>query len=244
MAEKLTKDEKKALRKLEWQEKAKLDQKNAAIKKYSIWVGVSLAILLSIGGIMWLVSQPSSTTPQSTTVAAPQAKDISEGKKDAPVTIIEYADFQCPACAAYHPIVHQLLTANKDKIFYVYRMFPLRSIHRNAIISSQAGYAAQKQGAFFKYDDFLYDNQQEWADLPDPTAKFIDYAKSLKLDVNKFKTDMNSSEAKKYVEDMENQALNEGINATPTFIVNGNKIVNPNSLEEFQKIIDSEINNK
>ena len=239
MPEKLTKDEKKALRKLEWEEKALKDQRNAKLKKYSIWLGAAVLVILAIMGLYWLAVAPAPSSQDKAVNVAPITKrDITEGNTQAKIILIEYADFQCPACAAYHPIINQLLATYKDKIYYAYRMFPLTNIHPNSHISAQAAYAAFKQGAFFQYDDYLFNNQNEWADLGDPTTAFSDYAKILKLDVNKFKIDMNSDEAKKYVNDSEQEALTEGMNATPTFILNGNKITNPSSYDDFKKLID------
>lgn len=240
--EKLTKDEKKQLRKLEWQEKAKLEERNAKIKKYSIWASVVGVIVLVIVGLVMLVSAPSTPSNEIANVAPVSEKDITNGENKAKVTLIEYSDFQCPACAAYHPIVTQLLTEYKGKIYFVYRMFPLTNIHPNAKISSQAAYAAYKQNKFFEMGDLLFSNQKDWQAESDPRGIFMDYAKSLKLDAKKFQDDMNSDEAKKYVEDSENQAQSEGMNQTPTFVVNGVKIKNPAGYEEFKKIIDNELN--
>lgn len=242
--EKLTKKEKKELRKLEWQEKAKNEEKSKTIKKYSIWAGVVTIIVLIIGGLVMLVNTPSSPSSQASNVAPVSQKDIAKGNPKAKVTLIEYADFQCPACAAYHSVITQLQSEYQDKMFYVYRMFPLTNIHPNAKISAQAAYAAHKQGKFFEMDDLLYEGQKDWENQPDPKGIFIDYAKKLKLDAKRFQDDMNSNETKKYVEDAENQASSEGITQTPTFILNGVKISNPGSYEEFKKLIDDELNKK
>jgi protein-disulfide isomerase len=240
--DRLTKDEKKALRKLEWEEKAKKDKQTAMLKKYSLWAGTITLILVALGGLMWLVSQPTTTKSESITVAPVSQQDITEGPKDAKITLIEYADFQCPACSAYHPIITQLLEEYKNKIYYVFRIFPLKNIHPNAQISGQAAYAAHKQGAFFSYDDELYNKQKDWSEEQDPREIFISYAKSLKLDINKFTKDMNSDEAKNFVNSQEKEALSAGIMGTPTFIINGQKITNPRSLEEFKQIIENELN--
>lgn len=243
--QKMTKREKKELRKMEWQEKAKKEERSAKIKKYSIWGGVTAALVLGVLGLVVLVSSaPSGPSSQTVNVAPISDKDITKGKKDAKVTLIEYADFQCPACAAYDPIINQLLTEYADKIFYVYRMFPLTNIHPNAVIAGQAAYAANKQGKFFEMDDILYENQKKWATLSDPRGTFNDYARDLKLDVVKFQKDMESDEAKNYVKESEAKALAEGMNSTPTFVVNGVKIQNPQSYEDFKKIIDDELNKK
>jgi protein-disulfide isomerase len=239
----LTKKEKKELRRLEWQGKAKNEARNAKIKQFSIWGGVALIFLIVIGVLVAAVSSPSSSTP-NITIAPVSGRDISEGNPKSKVTLIEYADFQCPACAAYHPIVDQLLSTYQNKLFYVYRMFPLEQAHPNALISAEAAYAAYKQGAFFKYDDMLFSKQNEWAPLQDPTTAFADYATLLKLDVIKFKADMNSSETQKYVKDSENEALAEGVNQTPSFFINGKLIQNPNGYEDFKKLIDAALNQK
>jgi protein-disulfide isomerase len=234
---KLTKDEKKALRKLEWQEKAKTEARNAKIKKIATWTGVAAVILVVVFVLFQTVTSSSSSTP-NIKIAPISARDITNGNPKAKVTLLEYADFQCPACAAYNPIVSQLLKAYGSKIFYVYRMFPLVNAHPNAFVSAQAGYAAYKQGAFFKYDDILFSKQTEWSDLQDPTVALTDYAASLKLDVNKFKADMNSSQTKKYVQASEDEATNEGINQTPSFFINGNLIQNPVDYAGFKQLID------
>lgn len=240
---KLTKKERKELKRQEWREIAKTQARNAKLKKFSIWGGVTLGFLIVIGVLIAFVSSPSTSTP-NINIAPVSSRDISTGNSKAKVTLVEYADFQCPACAAYHPVVNQILDAYKDKIFYVYRMFPLEQAHPNAVISAQAAYAAYRQGAFFKYDDALYGKQTEWADLQDPKTAFADYATLLKLDVNKFKTDMLSSETQKYVKDSENEALSEGINSTPTFFINGKMIQNPNNFDGFKALIDAALNQK
>jgi len=239
---KLTKKEKKELRKLEWQKKEKSNERNAKIKKYSIWAGAVAVIVLIIAGLLMLVNTPSSPSSKASNVAPVSAKDITNGESAAKVTLIEYSDFQCPACAAYYPVVKQLLEDYKDKIYFVYRIFPLTSIHPNARISSQAAYAAYRQNKFFEMEDLLFVNQKDWAKASNPSGIFMDYARELKLDAKKFEADMNSEEAKKYVIDSENQALSEGINSTPTFILNGVKIKNPQGYDEFKKLIENELN--
>lgn len=242
-SQKLTKAQKKELRKLEWQEKAKVEQRNAKVKKYGIWAVAAIIIVGVIFVLIQIVNAPS-TPAQQTTIAPISSKDIGEGNPNSKVKLIEYADFQCPACGAYHPIVNQILSDYKGKIFYVYRMFPLTNAHPNAFVAAQAAYAAFKQGSFFQMEDYLYNRQSEWADLQNPTTAFADYAKLLKLDVNKFKTDMNSDAAKNFVQNSENEALSAGINQTPTFFINGVEIQNPNSYSDFKKLIDNELTKK
>lgn len=242
--EKLTKNEKKELRKLEWQEIAKREQKNAKIKKYSIWAGAIAVIGLIIFGLYAIVTSPTTTTNETINIAPISTKDITKGNSKTKVQLVEYSDFQCPACASYYPLVRQLLDEYKDKIYFAYRIFPLTNIHPNSHISAQAAYAAKKQNNFFEMEELLFTNQKDWSSASDPSGIFMDYARELKLDVKKFQTDMNSDEAKKYVNDSESGALAEGINSTPTFILNEVKIKNPGSYEDFKKLIDNELNKK
>jgi protein-disulfide isomerase len=241
--QKLTKKEKKELRKQEWQEKAELEKRNAKIKKYGIWAAAVIIIIAVVGGLLAVVNSPSSTS-NTVTVAPVTSRDITNGDKNAKLTLIEYADFQCPACGAYHPLIDQLLKDYNGKIFYIYRMFPLVNLHPNAFVAAQAGYAAWKQGKFFQMDDLLYNNQDAWAGVSDPRSIFVSYAKQLKMNVSLFETDMNSNAAKTYVQDSENEAMSEGINATPTFILNGVEIQNPNSYSDFKKLIDTQLSQK
>jgi len=170
---KLTKDEKKALRKIEWQEKERSETRNAKIKKISTWIGAILVILIVVFVLFESITTP--TTPTQTIKIAPvSARDIKTGNPKAKVTLLEYADFQCSACAVYHPIVNQLLSAYGNKINYVFRMFPLVNAHPNALTSAQAAYAAYKQNAFFAYGDILFNKQTEWSELQDPTTAFTE----------------------------------------------------------------------
>ncbi len=235
---KLSKKEKKELRKLEWQEKAKTEVRNVKFKKFSIWGGIVLGFLVVIGILAIFVSTPSTQTP-NISIAPVSSRDISTGNPKAKVALVEYADFQCPACAAYHSLVDQLLKDYNGKIFYVYRMYPLENAHQNALVSAEAAYAAYKQGKFFEYGDLLFQNQNDWATLQDPSNSFISYAQSLKLDMNKFRTEMNSPATQKYVKDSENEGSSEGIYQTPSFFINGKMIQNPNSYADFKKLIDA-----
>lgn len=243
--QKLTKNQKKELRKIEWQEKARLEARNEKIKKYSIWGIGTLIVIGAIAGLVWLVSaSPTSNQSEAVNVAPISSKDITKGNLRSKVTLIEYADFQCPACATYHPFVNQLLTDEGNKILYAYRMFPLTNAHPNSHISAQAAYAAKKQAKFFEMSDLLFNNQTDWALQQDPRSIFLGYAKSLKLNTDQFEKDMNSDEAKNYVNTMETQAISEGMNSTPTFVLNGNKITNPNNYQDFKKLVDDQINKK
>lgn len=240
--EKLTKDEKRELRRLEWQQKLEEEKRNQQLKKAGIWVGVGIAILAAIGIIFLLVNTSSNNFETSINVKPVSSSDITKGSKNAKVTLIEYSDFQCPSCAEFHPWVNQLLKDLGNNIYFAYRFFPLTDLHKNAMLAAQAAFAAYKQGKFFEMADMLFNKQTEWQDLTDPTTAFADYATLLKLNLQEFKTDMNSQDAKNFIQGEYNEGLSAGIGFTPSFIVNGKLInTNPSSYDAFKQLINNEI---
>lgn len=243
--QKLTKDQKRELRKQQWQQKTEGEAKKEQYKKTAIWIGVALAIILGIFGLAMLVNSPSSSTTGSLKVPALNEKDLyTKGNPKAKVTLTEYGDFQCPACASYQPIVNAVVEEYKDKILFIYRDFPLVNAHKYAHLSSRVAFAANKQNKYWEMYDLLYQNQDSWAQSTNAQELFVDYAKTLGLNTDKFKTDLDSSEAKKFVDDALASATGLGINSTPSFFINGAKIDSPNSFEEFKTIIDNELNKK
>ena len=202
---------------------------------------VLLALLIIFGGVIFFTKHKSGGSNSSSSAnVAPSNHVEGAGKKN--VTLIEYGDFQCPACGAYYPVVKQIVAKYKDDIHFQFRNFPLTSIHKHAFEGSRAAEAADKQGKFWEMHDLLYENQTTWSAESDPTATFVSYAKQLNLDTTKFKQDL-QSEA---VNDLINADIKEGTkigaNSTPTFVLEGKKIdQNPRSLEEFNKLIDSAI---
>jgi len=164
------------------------------------------------------------------------------GTKDAKVNVVEFGDYQCPACAYANPIVRQLVEAYKDNpnANFVYRNFPLPQ-HSNAMISAEAAEAAGVQGKFWEMHDMLYEGQKEWSGNPKALEIFAGYAQKLGLDVKAFTDAVSQEKFKDTIlkDRSDGQAL--GINSTPTFFVNGEKLNGIPSLEEFKKLIDSKL---
>jgi len=235
--EKLTKAQKKALQKSEWQKEAEAAARKEQMKKFGLWGAVAVLVGIAIFGLALFVNKsPTSSIDTSQTVPMSSEYDIVLGNKNSKVSLIEYSDLQCPACASYHPLVKQILTEYPN-VRYVYRNFPLTNIHPNAQIAAQAGYAANLQGKFWEMADALFTNQPDWEKSPSPQTIFVNYAQKLGLNAEKFTTDMNSQEAKKFVSESEKQAISAGINSTPSFFLNGARIT-ASSYEDFKKLID------
>src|SRR3989344_5854565 len=241
--EKPTKKERKELKKLEWEEKLKKEKGNKRLKQIGLWAGTAVILIASVYGLIQLVNSPATNTDLEKLPPITK-EDIAAGNPKARAVLVEYADFQCPACAAYQFFVNQLLIDFKDKIYFVYRFFPLIQTHKNAMLSSQAAYAAHLQGKFWEMDNLLYARQKSWENSLDAKEIFIDYAKTLKLDIEKFQADLESDEGKKIINEQYSQGVNIGINSTPTFFLNGVKIENPRNYDDFKKLIDDEINKK
>ncbi len=244
--QKLTKAEKRELRKLEWQQEAEKARQMEQYKKIGLWATVGIVIVLGIIGLAWLVNSPSGTQVSSITAPAPSKKDIfTTGNPKAKVVITEYGDFQCPACKSYHETVTTpLLNEMGDKVYFVYRYFPLVNIHQNARISAQAGYAAYKQNKFWEMYATLYENQNDWAEGPDAKSVFVNYAQKIGLDTTKFLKDMESNEAKKFVDDSLADANSLGLQSTPSFFINGKKMPSVNNYQEFKNLVEDALKNE
>lgn len=191
------------------------------------------------------IATPSSPQVLSETTAKPlpvSANDIQRGNKEAKIVLVEYADFQCPACAYYHSFTKQVLAGFDEKILFVYRFFPLKQIHKNAFSSSQAAYAAELQGKFWEMQDLLYENQKAWSEAENAQDIFLSYAKKLDLDLEKYKKDFDNQATKNFINEQQDGGINMGVNSTPTFFVNGKQIMqNPRTYEEFKQIIEKEL---
>lgn len=168
--------------------------------------------------------------------------DWTQGNPEATVTLVEYADFQCPACAAYHDVVKDVLAEYGDQIQFVYRHFPLVSIHPNAIPAAKAAEAAGMQGKFWEMQDLLYTNQSDWSQENNPRPMFEGYAAELGLDSDQFLTDYNGDVVNDSVQANLREANNFRLGGTPSFILDNRIVENaPATAEGFGQLIDERL---
>ncbi len=206
-------------------------------KKIITWSVIGVVLV----GMVTLIVIGRKGTPTSTTVAAVTADDHIRGPQTSAAVLIEYSDFQCPACGAYYPIVKNIEKKYGDKITIVYRQFPLTQIHQHAQLAAQAAEAANLQGKFWEMHDLLFDRQKVWSTVSDDKKTFTDYAKELKLDENTFTSDLTSAPVKDRVNRDVTSGNAIGISGTPTFFLNGTKLENPKNEEAFYTLIDAQL---
>lgn len=212
-----------------------------------LWGGVIVVLLAAIIALVWVGKSRSNASENSNSTSTidttVQPNDHTKGNANAKVVLIEYSDFQCPACAIYFPIVKRLEDAYPNDLFVVYRHFPLKGRHANAEIAARASEAAGKQGKFFDMHDRLFEQQTSWASEGNPKDLFVSYAKELGLDTKQFETDLDSDEVKNRVDADYRNGIQGGINATPTFFVNGQLQANPNGYDGLKAAIDQALQN-
>lgn len=213
-------------------------------KKFIIGIIIASVILLVGAGFFVNKMGPAGSSSVSTPVSAEQKKileimpdDYIKGNKKAQVTLIEYLDFECEACGYYFPFVKQLSEEFKDDIRFVSRYFPLQG-HKNGLPAALAVEAASKQNKYWEMYNIVFENQKAWGERPkaDPTI-FEKYAKQIGLNMEQFKKDIASKEVKDRVERDRLSGEKLGVNATPTFFLNGEKLQNLRSPEDFKNII-------
>lgn len=167
------------------------------------------------------------------------------GKGDATVTLVEYGDFECPACAQYFPLVTQIKEEFKNDIRFEFRHFPIVSSHPTATAAHRAAEAAGKQGKFWEMHDRLFERQFEWRSTssvnPNAIKTFETYAQELGLDVEQFKTDYAAGTTLSTISADTARGNQDGVSGTPAFYINGKKIEDNttfDSIEEMRSAIN------
>ncbi len=199
---------------------------------------ISIGVIVVIGAVLLFKKSPTTTAPSASIQNLVASDDHMTGSKTAKVQLVEFGDYQCPACAYAYPIIKQVTDAHSaDPNFnYVFKNFPL-PMHPNAIIAAQAAEAAGQQGKYFEMHDLLYANQNAWADLTDPKQVFIQYATQLNLDIPKFQAGLtDQAVAAKLLNDRQ-QAIDMGLAGTPTFFVNNQQLPGIPSANQLEKLI-------
>jgi protein-disulfide isomerase len=208
-------------------------------------------ILYKLGGLDKSIQQMGSKPAGEPSGFAEQRKDYPnkiytipvgtsavKGPGDAAVTIVEFSDFQCPPCGESRELVKRVLDAYPEDVRFVYKQFPLPSIHKNAMAAAKASVAAGKQGKFWEMHDVLYQNQNAL-----DTDKLTEYAQKIGLDVPRWVRDFSSPEVQEQVAQDMRDGRTADVDATPTFFVNG-KRMGQRSFEDFKQEIEEALRAK
>jgi protein-disulfide isomerase len=238
-SQQLTKKERRELKKQRKLEARKKQERQKRIKKISLWSVILLGVVAVI--FAFKLSGGSSSDQPTLSVDAVATTDQTKGNSESKVLLVEYSDFQCPACGRYYPLLKQLNQELGDKIQFVYRHFPLRQAHRNAEPAAFAAEAAGRQGKFWEMHDLIFEGQKNWSEKGNAKKTFIEYAESLNLDIDKFKTDMGSKEIKNKVRNDYSSGIKAGVNSTPTLFLNGEKLQNPRDYEALKKLVEESL---
>ncbi len=160
--------------------------------------------------------------------------DPSYGNPDAPVVIVEFADFECPYSLETSSTMRELALEHPEDVYFVYRDFPLSELHPNAQKAAEAGECAQDQDRFWEYHDKLYQNQRNLDD-----EAFIQFARELNMDTATFERCLTSGKyTDEVIEDYE-AGMAAGVRGTPTFFINGNRVAGAVPQEVMQTIVDT-----
>ena len=172
----------------------------------------------------------------STLTQAVSADDHVEGPTDAPLTLVEYGDYQCPYCGAAYPVVKRLQKTLGEKLRFVFRNFPLTQVHPYALIAAEATEAAALQGRFWEMHDLLFEEQT----LLEPETIPL-WAKKIGLNLEQFESDIKQGTVEKRIKEDRQSGIRSGVNGTPTFFVNGTRYDGSPDYNSLLAALESEL---
>ena len=215
------------------------------------WV-LGIVAILGIGIVGYSVSSRSTGNMATTPIAIAGLDDpgtlkamthgVTKGNPSAPLTIMEFGDFQCPACGEFFRTVEPAVVTefiNTGRAKFVFYDFPLVNLHPNAFVAARAAHCAEDQGKFWEYHDQLYGNQQIWSSLPDPSPVFEEFAGVLGLDDDAFKDCLRSDRHQDLVTANMQLAYVNQAPGTPTIMVGSGMLRQvPSTLEGIREAMD------
>ena len=188
-----------------------------------------IIIVLVVASVAGLVLLRSSREQQNSAAPTPDPAGESKGAEpphvrgnpNAPVTLEEFGDFQCPTCGTYYTEVKKIENEFGDKLKVIFREYPLLPMHEHALMAAQAAGAAGLQGKFWEMHDKLYENQTTWVAAKDLVPVFVDYAKQIGIDPDRFMKDLSAETVAVRIFQDGKRVHSLGLKGTPSFFVNG-----------------------
>jgi protein-disulfide isomerase len=199
------------------------------------WLIFVAVVIVLLGGLIYLsnknrvVIDAKAVNTASVQPAQEQSGNIADhvfGKTDSKVVFTEYGDFQCPGCGGMYPTIKELTEKYEGQMTFVFRNFPITSIHPNARAAAAAAESAGLQGKYWEMHSKLYENQSSWEKLSTQqrTDFFIGYATELGLSIDQFKQDFSSAKVNQKISFDQALAKKDKVNSTPSFYINGKAI--------------------
>lgn len=246
----------------------RLKFKDGSLNVYLVFVLVMFSFLLGMltNKVLYLEKELKGTSTPTTAVAtddsanayptvppAPEFVDVEEGHlpvlgdADAPITIVEFSDLQCPFCKAYVDDTHQQIIdkyVDSGQVKIAFRHFPLNSIHPNAQLAAEAAECANEQDAFWDFHDKLFETQDDWTYDTNDDAKvaFAEYAGELSLNTTQFTTCLDDEKYADNVSDDLSAGSAAQVDGTPAFFINGQRLVGAQPFSEFERVIEEQLN--
>ena len=160
---------------------------------------------------------------------------------EAEVTLVEFGDYQCPSCGAYHPFVKEILNRYPKQLRLEFHHFPLVGIHPNSMAASTAAEAAGEQGHYWEMHDALFESQNQWANLPNPEPIFLALASRIGLNMNAFVQALRSPDLQQRVLKDVARAQDAKVDVVPTFFIDGSRQHIKLSMEDFVQTIEAHL---
>lgn len=201
-----------------------------------LFIPVAFVLGLGAGYLLWSPKTAAADTSGDQRVNVSTDGDPSIGPSDAPITIVEFSDYQCPYCQSWYQQTYDQLMANyPDKILFVYRDLPLPG-HPESLPAAEAANCAGEQGAYWKFHDDLFSGQYSLG-----RAAYEQYASDLGLDTATFSACLDDHRYQDEVKADYSDAVRIGLSGTPSFVINGRILVGAQPFEQFKAIIDADL---
>ena len=204
---------------------------------------IVLAVAVAAGAAVYLSRQPEEaaiTNGASTTTVDIKSGGRFRGPDTAEVTLVEFGDYQCPSCAAYHPFVKEILNRYPKQLRLEFHHFPLISIHPNSMAAAKAAEAAGEQGHYWEMHDALFEYQTQWAAAPDPKPVFAAIANRIGINGTILVQAMESPLIQQRIL-ADVQQGESSVQAVPTFFIKGQQVPIKLSMEDFVHVIDAHL---
>lgn len=167
------------------------------------------------------------------TIPVNPQRDHLQGRVNAPVTLVEYGDYECPFCGAAHRVIKELQEAMGDELCFAFRNFPLTNVHPHAQQAAEAAEAAAEQDRFWEMHDLLYENQEALED-----EDILEYAGAAGLDVRRFLATLQSGMPARRVREDFMSGIRSGVNGTPTFFINDARYQGSYDFESMMEVLE------